>query len=336
MTKPIVAITAGDAAGIGPEILAGALFDFLKKDLDFNLLAVCDARVLEMGCRITGIDLPVRQVTHPDQAGREPSAVDIFDTGTLDAGRITPGTINHECGRAMVEDTSLACRFYTEGVVHAVVGGPHSKKAAQAAGFDFEGYPHFIRDLTGVEHTYFLLVLNDFRVTAVTHHIALKDVSRNVTKASVLHAIQTLNRSVKEAGISVPRLVVSGLNPHCGEGGLFGDEEITAIGPAVENARNMGIEVEGPFAADSLFFGIPEKIKWDAYLVMYHDQSHLPLKTVAFDRGCAQVLGSPVLFFTVCHGLALDLSGRGIARHSSLKEAISLAGLCAGLAKPSQ
>jgi 4-hydroxythreonine-4-phosphate dehydrogenase len=327
MPNAIVAVTPGDAAGVGPEILAKAISG-LPRDRGFALVIVGDARVVARGIEVAQTPVSMEPVRRTQIGNLASSQVYLLDTHNM-PHRVPWGQLDARCGRAMVEDIRLACTLAQEGRVQAVVGGPHSKKAAQLAGLDFQGYPHFLQDLMGVERIYFMLVLDGFRVTAVTHHMALREVSTHITTENVLHAVQALWQAVRQSGVAHPRLVVSGLNPHSGEGGTFGDEEILAIGPAIELARRQGLEVEGPLPADSLFFGIPEHVQWDGYLVMYHDQSHLPIKTVAFDRGCAQIIGTSIPFTTVIHGVAFDIAGRGVARHRSMMEAISLAARCA-------
>ena len=218
----------------------------------------------------------------------------------------------------------MAIRLAQGKEIDAVVAGPHNKYSVNQAGIAFAGYPPLIAQLTQSPHAFNMLVAGSFRIVGVTLHLPLKEVSQKITSDLVLATIEAVQAALGRLRIPKPRIAVAGLNPHCGEEGLFGTEEETAIRPAISAARRKGIEVSGPFPADSLFDGIAEKQDYDAYVAMYHDQSHIAIKTVAFERIVGLIIGTPLLVATVGHGTAFEIAGKGIANPGPMTEAIKL------------
>ncbi|KPK90384.1 MAG: hypothetical protein AMJ94_09630, partial [Deltaproteobacteria bacterium SM23_61] len=211
-----------------------------------------------------------------------------------------------------------------------IVAGPHNKYSVNLAGIHFAGYPPLFAKLTGSPHAFNMLVAGSFRIVGATLHIPLKEVSQTLTTDLVFATIEAAYQALRRLNIPQPRIAVTGLNPHCGEEGLFGTEEETAIGPAIARARDKGIDAAGPFPADSLFSHIQEKQDYDAYVAMYHDQSHIAIKTVSFERVAGLIIGIPLVATTVGHGSAFEIAGRGTADPTSMKEAILLAAKSSG------
>jgi 4-hydroxythreonine-4-phosphate dehydrogenase len=223
----------------------------------------------------------------------------------------------------MIAHTQAAVRLALDSAVGGAVGGPHSKKAAEDAGFHFEGYPRLIAEMTGSPHPYLMLVAGALRVSNVTLHVSMRRALEMLDEDLVFHCIEETAKAVSSFGVARPRIAVAGLNPHAGEDRLFGDEDEDVIRPAVERAAALGIDAVGPRPADSLFVGI-EDPPYDAYVGMYHDQAHLPVKIVAFKRASAVAIGVPVNWATVDHGCALDIAWQNRADERVLVETIRL------------
>jgi 4-hydroxy-L-threonine phosphate dehydrogenase PdxA len=294
--KPKVAIATGDPAGIGPEI---------------SIKAARDPRV-------TSISQPVlfgsRDVLalHGDVDGLE--VVEVEQT------RPCLGTIAPEHGRAALAAAERAIRAALSGEYAAVVGAPHTEAAIHAAGIAFDGYPSFVARVTGrsPEEAILMLCLNhderEVRIAHVTLHLSVAHALRLITTERVRYTLRAVNEYLRGG-----RIAVSGVNPHAGEGGAFGREEIDVINPAIEAARSEGIAVDGPFGADTLF----QRGEYDAYVVMLHDQGHVAAKLLAPHRAAAVTIGTPVLFSSVGHGSALDIAGQGRANPDAVIEAIT-------------
>jgi 4-phospho-D-threonate 3-dehydrogenase / 4-phospho-D-erythronate 3-dehydrogenase len=205
-----------------------------------------------------------------------------------------------------------------------MVLGPHNKYSVNLAGVSFAGYPPLLAKLTGSRYAFNMLVAGSIRIVGATLHLPLKEVSQVLTQDLVLATIEAANGAVKRLGINEPKIAVAGVNPHCGEEGLFGSEEETTIRPAIALAKAQGIRVSGPWPADSLFVGLKEKQDYDAYVAMFHDQSHIPIKTVAFEHIVGLIIGTPLIVATVGHGSAFDIAGKGIANPTPMMETIKL------------
>ena len=239
------------------------------------------------------------------------------------------GKPNAVTGKAMIEYTKLAVNLALAKKAHGAVGGPHSKKAADEAGINFTGYPYLIAEMTGDKFPFLMLVAGKLRVTNVTLHISLRKALDLIKKDLILEAIKATEKAVMTFGVEKPRLAVSGLNPHAGEEGMFGDEDANEIRPAVEAARSLGIDAAGPLPADSLFYGCMDG-KYDGFVAMYHDQAHLPVKVLAFKSASAVAIGVPINWATVDHGCALNIAWKNLADPRVIIETIKLIGTRAG------
>lgn len=297
--RPRIAIPLGDPHGIGPEIA-------LKAAADPGVQAACapvligDQTVLEFYGRQTGIA--------GEDAGFAASA--FADDGLGDA-RPEPGTVTAGAGRATVAYARAAIALARAGAADAVVAGPHNETAVAAAGIPFSGYPGLLAAETGTDpdDVFLMLVGPAHRIVHLTLHVGLRAALDMITPGRVTAAARAADRACRQIGISQPRIGVCGLNPHAGEGGLFGDDDDRLVAPGVAAARAEGIAIDDPAGADVLLAARGH----DAYLAMYHDQGHIPVKLAGRGRSFGLSIGTDVLFATVAHGSAHDIAGRGAA-----------------------
>jgi 4-hydroxy-L-threonine phosphate dehydrogenase PdxA len=253
----------------------------------------------------------------------EQNVVDVFDFDNIDLEKLELGKSMGMCGQAMLSYTDKVIELALENKIHAAIGGPHTKKSVELAGIEFSGYPNYIAQLTRSKNAFLMLAASNLRVCNVTLHVPMRTAIELIKKDLILECIAAVNETVKGLGIKEPKIAVAGLNPHAGEEGMFGSEEIEEIEPAINQARTLGINVLGPFAGDSLFYKCLDN-KYDAYIGMYHDQGHIALKALAFEQSSGLVIGTPVLFSTVGHGSALDIADKWIAKPGSMIETIKL------------
>ena len=313
----------GDPAGIGPEITVKAVVSPEVQDVCRPMI-IGDARVARKALRAEKVDLSMRAVSSPGEAAWGAAEVPILDTRNADPEKIAVGQPSAVGGRAVFEDVQRVVQLAREKQLSGIVAGPHNKYSVNLAGVPFAGYPPLIARLTGSPYAFNMLVSGRIRIVGATLHLALKDVCRAISKELVLAVMEAVQTALNRLGIPHPRIAVAGLNPHCGEEGLFGTEEETVIGPAIETAQKRGIEASGPYPADSLFVGLKENPAFDAYVAMYHDQSHIPIKTVAFDSIAGLIIGTPLVIATVGHGTAFEIAGKGQANPRPMMETIGL------------
>lgn len=322
--KPVIMITIGDPAGIGPEISLKALLD--KKTYEIcNPILIGDKNLLAWYIRLLQAPLTLHPITEPGEALFQYGLIDVIHMPNVKIDRLQIGEHAADCGLAMLEYTNKALQLALEGKVQAVIGGPHTKKSVELAGVEFDGYPSYVAKVTGTkpEEAFLMLVSDRLRIVNVTLHVSLRRALQMINKQLVLKAIRAADKAVRSMGIQAPQMAVAGLNPHAGEQGMFGTEEIEDIEPAILQAQREGIHAFGPYGSDTLFLEHCE-LKYDAYIAMYHDQAHLPIKLLAFDKITAFTIGTPVFFCTVGHGSAPDIAGKGVASPNSLLESIRL------------
>lgn len=322
-----IAITMGDPAGIGPEIIAkvfaeGRLFAFSRP------LVVGTAAVLAKIIKDLRLDLGIRTITSPAESRPEPGIIEVIDLGVIDPSRHVWGLPQVDFGTAVVDYITHAVRLALNRQVSAIVTAPISKEVIHAAGFDFAGHTELLAHLTGGKRYGMLFVGGGLHLILATIHHALRDVPGLITKDRVLTTIELAHEAMQSFGIHAPRIGVSALNPHAGEGGIFGDEEAREILPAVREARAEGINASDPIPADTLFHKT-RKGAYDIVVAMYHDQGLAPLKMVAFGAAVNVTVGLPVIRTSVDHGTAYDIAGKGLADPTSLFEALRLASLMA-------
>jgi len=327
--KPRVGIIMGDPAGIGPEITVKAIATPEVKDSCLPIV-IGDQRVVQQAMTFIRHPIPLQVIRDLSREPIDCQKMNVLDTGNVDPQRLTMGQASALGGRVVFEDIQLAVRLAQRKQIDGIVAGPHNKYSVNLAGVSFAGYPPLIARLTGSRYAFNMLVSGSIRIVGATLHLALKDVSQALSPDLVLATIEAVQVALHRLGIHQPRIAVAGLNPHCSEEGLFGSEEETIIRPAVASAQKKGIQVSGPFPADSLFVGIKVQQDFDAYVAMYHDQSHIPIKTVAFDSIVGLIIGTPLVVATVGHGTAFEIAGKGLANIRPMSETLKLVACSCG------
>ncbi|HDQ72702.1 MAG TPA: 4-hydroxythreonine-4-phosphate dehydrogenase PdxA [Chloroflexi bacterium] len=321
--RPLVAITMGDPAGVGPEVTAKALAHETVWACCRPLL-VGDAVVLAKAAELLKASLQIHAITGVSEARFDPRAPDVLDLGNVDVEQLVPGHVSAAAGQASVDYVTRAVELAQAGEVAAIATGPINKAALRAAGVPHIGHTELLATLTGASQATTMLTTPGLRVTHVTRHVPLRDVAAHITQENVLRTIRVTDAGLREMGIAAPRLAVAALNPHGGDEGLLGREEIDVIQPAVEAARAEGVAVHGPIPADSVFFRAIRGA-FDAVVAMYHDQGHIPIKTHGFERSVTVTLGLPITRTSVDHGTAFDIAWQGVVNEESMVEAIRLA-----------
>jgi len=275
-----------------------------------------------------GISLAPQAVANPAEARFDSATPDVLDLGAVDLtvwhATDQLGQISATAGRAAVAYIEQATKLALGGQVDAIVTGPINKAAIQAAGSPHVGHTEMLAELTGAERVTTMLATPGLRVVHVTRHLPLRDVAAHITREQVLETIRLTDAGLRAMGIPRPRMAVAALNPHGGDGGLLGREEIEEIGPAVDAAQGEGMDADGPIPADSVFFRAIRG-EFDVVVAMYHDQGHIPIKTHGFERSVTVTLGLPIVRTSVDHGTAFDIAWQGVANEESMVEAIQLA-----------
>lgn len=324
MSPPRIAIALGDPAGIGPEIA-------LKAALDARVAAIArpvlvgDPGVVETHAGLCGLEPRILAFRTSAELAWERDAVTLLAVAA-EPPRL--GEIRAAHGLAAVEAARAAIAAALAGDVDAVVAAPQTERAIKEAGIEFDGYPSFVARTTGIpaEDAFLMLCFDDTRIVHTTLHVSLRAAIELITAERVGKVIRAAEAALRRLGVARPRLAVAGLNPHAGEHGMFGEEEIAIIGPAVAAAQQAGIAAEGPFGCDTMF----QRQGYDAFIVMYHDQGHIAAKLKATNRTAGLTIGTPVLFSSVAHGSALDIAGKNRATPEAMIEAIErLAGAAA-------
>ena len=322
--RPLLAVTLGDPNGIGPEIVLRAAHA-PRARAAARLVAVGSAGVLSEQARRLGLG-PVAQVSAPD-AGASDEALAVWDPG-LDDG-FAWGETSAAGGEQAVRAVEAACDLALDGAVDGIVTAPLSKEAIQLAGYHVPGHTELLQAQTGAETVVMVLASEQpagpLRVALVTIHVPISDVAALVTADRIAAVAGTLDAALRQdLGVAAPRLAVLGLNPHAGDGGVIGREEIDVVRPAIDALRAAGVAAEGPFPADA-FFGRAAWTRFDAVLAMYHDQGLAPFKALAQGGGVNVTLGLPIVRTSPDHGTGFDIAGRGLADAGSLVEAVRLA-----------
>ena len=320
---PLVAITMGDAAGTGPEIITKSLA--LPE-----LRAVCrpvvigDAAAMTRALRFTGVSLKVRAIKDVAEATSAPGEIDVLDLSNLDLATLKLGHVDPQAGHAAYEYIKLATELALAGRVSAIVTSSINKESLNAAGHHFDGHTGLLAHLCDRPDATMMLVADKLRVSHVSTHVPLRVAIDRVKPDRILTVLQLTHDAVRRLGIDRPRLAVAGLNPHAGENGLFGDEEEKFITPAIVQARALGLDVHGPFAGDTIFFRTLQG-EFDAGVAMYHDQGHVAAKMLGIWRGVNVTLGLPIIRTSVEHGTDFANAGTGRSDPRSLNEALKLA-----------
>ncbi len=324
----------GDPAGIGPEITAKALslpeiYDICKP------LAVAEREMMRGAAKFSGLDVKIHTVSSPREGLYDFGTIDVLDMRNIDAKSLKHKIVSSECGRASFEYVRKVIELAMSHEVDATVTGPINKEAINQAGFHYSGHTEIYADLTRTEDYAMMLMHEQFRVIHVSTHVSLREACDRVKKDRIYKVIRLGYDTLERLGIQDPKIAVAGLNPHAGESGLFGREEIEEIEPAIKQAQGEGLIVEGPIPPDTVFSKM-QGGQYDIVVVMYHDQGHIPTKLLGFQydgktktwdsiSGVNITLGLPIIRVSVDHGTAFGKAGEGRANPQSIIQAITIA-----------
>jgi len=323
--RPILAITMGDAAGSGPEIVVKALAVPEIYEIS-RPIVIGDAATMQEALRITKVPGEIRAINKISEAKFKPGVIDVIDLRNIQLDRLTRGQVNPMAGKAAYEYIKLAVDLALAGECDAIVTSAINKEALNKAGYHYDGHTQILAELCRAKEVAMMLVTGKLRVSHVSTHVSLLRAIERVRPERVLTVLKLTNEALKQMGIENPRLAVSGLNPHAGERGLFGDEEQKYIIPAIEEARRQGMNVTGPLPPDSVFLRASQG-QFDAAIAMYHDQGHIAVKMLGITEGVNVTLGLPIIRTSVDHGTVFGKAGKGTADPASLIQAIKLAGV---------
>jgi 4-hydroxythreonine-4-phosphate dehydrogenase len=337
--RPLLGITMGDPGGVGPEVCVKALGEPEVYEICRPLI-IGDAGPLRDALGFSNLRLNIRSHQKPDSARFQFGTIDVLDLENLPIDELRYGEVAAAQGKAGFEYIARAIELAMAGAIDGTVTGPINKAAINAAGFHYAGHTEIYGTLTNTRDYAMMLTEGDFRVSHVSTHVSLREACDRVKTARVLRVVELTNDALRQMGLDRPRIAVAGLNPHCGEGGLFGDEDDREIAPAVKVAQDAGITAEGPLPADTVFCKMKGGM-FDAVVVMYHDQGHIPTKLTGFQydhetggwlqmAGVNITLGLPIIRTSVDHGTAFDIAGRGRATSQSMIQAIRAAAQMAG------
>lgn len=320
---PIVAITLGDPAGTGPEIILKALAQPDVRALG-RLLIIGDAATLDRAQAYTGTQLRLNAVADPESARFAPDALDVLDLKNVDLANLPVGKVSPMAGHAAYEYVKTAAELALAGRVGAIVTSAINKAALNQAGHHFDGHTGLLAEVCRAPGATMMLVADRLRVSHVSTHVSLRQAIDRVRPERILKVLQLTHDAVRRLGIEKPKLAVAGLNPHAGEGGLFGDDEEKYIIPAITQARALGIDASGPWPGDTVFFRTLQG-EFDGAVAMYHDQGHVAAKMLGIWRGVNVTLGLPIIRTSVEHGTDFANAGTGRGAPRSLIEALKLA-----------
>ncbi|WP_315799236.1 PdxA family protein [Bradyrhizobium sp. SZCCHNRI3043] len=321
---PIVALVPGDCTGIGPEQTARILSDHRLADAA-RLVVVGDARVLEMGMAHAGVSFDIERIGSPSEASWVSGKIQLIDLGNTDPSRHPIGKASAESGRLTGETLSRAIDLAKDGAIDAITFAPLNKRAMFDGGWRYPDEHKMFADLLG-HRTYFseMNVLDGQWMSRVTGHQSLREALNDISPPRIADAVVLVDRMMRRSGVAAPRIAVAALNPHAGEGGLFGRDEIEMIKPTVEAIAKKGIVCSGPYPADTVYIRAFAG-EFDSVVAMYHDQGQIATKLRGFNRGVTVTAGLETVFTTPSHGTAFDIVGKGVANTGALESAVRLA-----------
>jgi len=318
--NPIIAITMGDATGIGPEIVVKVLSTGSAHEICFPFV-VGDLEVMRRICRIVKADLDFNVIEDLSEAGFSLPTIDVLCPEGVRLGQVQFGKISPVAGRAAMLCLKKAFELAIDGEVHGVVSTTLNKQAFQLAGYRYADELEYLAHLTGSQEPFMLGLANSVWTVIVSGHVPFREIVNFVKMDRILRYIRRLHDALKILGFAKPRIAVAALNVHAGEGGLFGREEIDEISPAIEKAREIGIDADGPVPADTVFLRALER-DFDGIVFMYHDQANIARKLQPREKGATIFMGLPVPCGTTSHGTAFDIAGKGIADPGSMEAAL--------------
>ena len=321
--KPLVAIPIGDVAGVGPEITVKALA--LKEIFDAaRCVVVGDKKIIENAIKITGTNLSVNVIDEPENGDYSEGVVNVIDLNNIDMDKFEFGKVQGMCGKAAYEYIEKSVQLANDRKVDAVATTPINKEALRAGGINFIGHTEIFGALTNTPDPLTMFEVRGLRVFFLTRHVSLRQACDMIKKDRIIDYVVRCTEALKRLGVTEGTMAIAGLNPHSGEHGLFGNEEVEEVMPAIEELKKMGYDVAGPIGADSVFY-LALKGKFNSVLSLYHDQGHIATKTLDFERTIAITGGMPILRTSVDHGTAFDIAGKNIVSEVSMAEAILLA-----------
>lgn len=321
--KPVLGITMGDAAGIGAEIIVKSLADKHLYEIA-QPVVIGDKKMMQRALDLLQSPLKINVVTNLDNLNTKYGTIDLVDLDNVPAD-LPYSQVDPRAGKAAYEYVEKAVQYAMANKVQAVVTAPLNKEALHAGGKMFPGHTEILAQLSGTKDYSMMLVSEKLRVIHVTTHVQLRKACDLVKKERVLTVIKLADENAKMLGFKQPRVAVAGLNPHSGENGMFGDEDRKEIVPAVEAAKQLGINASGPIPPDTVFHRAANLNEFDIVVVMYHDQGHIPIKLLGFDTGVNVTVGLPFIRTSVDHGTAFPIAGKGIADSKSMTESLYLA-----------
>lgn len=321
--RPLIGITMGDPASIAPEIIAKSLNNP-------EMYAICrpvligEAQVMKRAFGTTGVKLEINQITSPAEGRYEYGTVDLIDLHNVDIDTLEWGKVQAQAGQASFDYIKKSIEMAMAGEIDAVATSPINKEALKAAKVPFIGHTEIYGELTGSHDPLTMFETKGLRIFFLTRHVSLAKACTLVTRQRTLDYLRRCTAALEQLGVQNPRFAVAGLNPHSGEHGLFGDDEVRELEPAIADARAEGIDASGPHPADSVFWHAAQG-RFDAVLSLYHDQGHIAAKMYDFERTISLTAGLPFLRSSVDHGTAFDIAGTGKAGSISMEEAIRVA-----------
>lgn len=323
MRKPLIAVPIGDPAGVGPEIVAKSVAS--EKVLEAaDCVVVGDKTIMENAIKIAGEDLTVHVILEPEEGDYRKGVLNLIDLGNVDMAKFEFGKVNGMCGKAAYEYIAKCIELANKGKVDAVATTPINKESLRAGGINYIGHTEIFGALTETEDPLTMFETNGMRVFFLTRHVSLREMLDMITKDRIIDYVKRCMKALEKLGVTDGTMAIAGLNPHSGEHGLFGWEEVNEIMPAIEELQGEGYQVVGPIGADSVFHQAAQG-RYNSVLSLYHDQGHIATKTLDFEKTIAITNGMPILRTSVDHGTAFDIAGKGIVSAVSMIEAILLA-----------
>ena len=323
MSKPLIAVPIGDPAGVGPEIVAKSVA--AKEVFDAaDCVVVGDKTIMENAIKISGVSLDIHVIEKPEDGDFSEGVLNLIDLGNIDMSKFEFGKVNGMCGMAAYQYIAKCIELANERKVDAVATTPINKESLREGNINFIGHTEIFGALTNTEDPLTMFETNGMRVFFLTRHVSLREMLDMITKERIIDYVKRCTQALCKLGVKDGTMAIAGLNPHSGEHGLFGWEEVNEITPAIEELQKEGYKVVGPIGADSVFHQAAIG-KYNSVLSLYHDQGHIATKTLDFEKTIAITNGMPILRTSVDHGTAFDIAGKGIVSAVSMIEAILLA-----------
>lgn len=323
MSKPRIVVPMGDPSGVGPEITAMAWADETVQAAA-DCILVGDGSIMKKAIEITGVNLEIQALNNWEDADFRPGCLNLIDLKNVDLDQFAFGKVSAMCGRAAYEYIEKSIEIAMEGLADAVATTPINKESLRAAQIPYIGHTEIFGALTGTEDPLTMFETNEMRIFFLTRHVSMAEMLGMIKKDRIKDYVKRCQKALEKLGVTGGTMAIAGLNPHSGEHGLFGMEEVNEITPAVEELKKEGYQVAGPIGADSVFHQAAIG-KYSSVLSLYHDQGHIAAKTLDFEKTIAVTNGMPILRTSVDHGTAFDIAGTGTVSAVSMVEAILLA-----------